>query len=230
MQNYRPLFCPWIMDLNATRVVRSLKHTSATCERRHTFLGGREEVDRGGTHVPTETGFPLIFWFLFQADNASQFKSHWMPPWWFQTWLLKRKETWTFSKKSKFCFGTSFGAGYWVNLRETFLWFLYRVDSKTWASTAMHMGLLRSCELQIKDIYVREMVTSTFWIWRLIRIVGPSSQQNQQRQTSAKNWKTSHLQFAINFSLWWCLWNTGIFWYLPCNGAVTIQAFGSPNK
>ena len=55
MQNYRPPFCPWIMDLNATVVVRSLKRTSATCERRHTFfLGGEKRWIEGGTHVPTE--------------------------------------------------------------------------------------------------------------------------------------------------------------------------------
>lgn len=80
----------------------------------------RKKVDRWDTHVPTETGFLVIFWLVFQGEKTNQFKSQ------LNATLVvlnrvyfQRIETWTLSKKSKICFGTTIGVGYWVNLSET---------------------------------------------------------------------------------------------------------------
>lgn len=71
--------------------------------------------------TPRSQVFPSIFWLVFQAVIIqSQFKSHWMP-----CLVVSNRvyfqgiETWTLSKNSKICFGTTTGVGYWVNLSET---------------------------------------------------------------------------------------------------------------
>lgn len=150
----------------------------------------------------------------------------------FKHGYFQRIETWTLSKKSKFCFGTTIGVCYWVNLSETLF------DSSTGQTARLVFvgislavflcGLQQLCTWGCSDLvsckqgYARERVTPTLWIWRMIHTAYPpvnKINKDKHRQKTGK--PASHLQFA-NQLISMVVLVKYMYVLILCNGPVTL--------